>query len=70
MTLYRTKNWVEKQVSVSLAVLDECCNDSGCNDSGCYVAGLIANGRKRMTKQHKQMIENYKSAVDLIVSKE
>lgn len=65
MTLYRTKNWVEKQVSVSLAVLDECCNDSGC-----YVAGLIANGRKRMTKQHKQMIENYKSAVDLIVSKE
>ncbi|MEQ8139937.1 hypothetical protein ABJZ50_01850 [Enterococcus sp. LW22] len=60
MTLYRTKNWVEKQVSVSLAVLDECCNDSG----------LIANGRKRMTKQHKQMIENYKSAVDLIVSKE
>ena len=65
MTLYRTKNWVEKQVSVSLAVLDVCCNDSGC-----YVAGLIANGRKRMTKQHKQMIENYKSAVDLIVSKE
>ncbi|WP_288657955.1 hypothetical protein [uncultured Enterococcus sp.] len=64
MTLYRTKNWVEKQVSV-LAVLDECCNDSGC-----YVSGLIANGRKRMTKQHKQMIENYKSAVDLIVSKE
>ena len=53
MTLYRTKNWVEKQVSVSLAVLDECCNDSGC-----YVAGLIASGRKRMTKQHKQMIEN------------
>lgn len=47
MTLYRTKNWVEKQVSVSLAVLDECWDDSGC-----YVAGLIANGRKRMTKQN------------------
>lgn len=65
MSVYRTKNWVEKQVSVSLAVLDECWNDSDC-----CVAGLIANGRKRMTKQHKQMIENYKSAVDMIVSKE
>ena len=65
MSLYRTKKWVEKQVSVSLAVLDECWNDSGC-----YVAGLIANGRKRVTKQHKQMIENYKNAVDMIFSKE
>lgn len=53
-SVYRTKNWVEKQVSVSLAVLDECLNDSGH-----YVAGLIADGRKRMTKQHRQMIENY-----------
>jgi len=65
MSVYRTKNWVEKPVSVSLAILEECWNDLGC-----YVAGLIANGRKRMTKQHKQMIENYKSAVDMIASKE
>lgn len=62
-SVYRTKNWVEKQVSVSLAVLDECLNDSGH-----YVAGLIADGRRRMTKQHKQMIESYKSAVDMIVN--
>lgn len=40
MTLYRTKNWVEKQVSVSLAVLDECCNDSG----GVFVSNFVNYG--------------------------
>lgn len=54
-SVYKTQNWVEKQVSVSLAILDECLNDNGS-----YIKGLIADGHTRMTKQHCQMIDQYR----------
>ena len=54
-SVYKTQNWVEKQVSVSLAILDECLNDNGY-----YMKSLIADGQKRMTKQHRQMIKQFR----------
>ncbi len=70
-SVYRTQNWIEKQVSVSLAILDECLNDNGY-----YVKSLIADGQRRMTKQHRQMIdqfrvsENYRQTIKDQVRKE
>lgn len=49
-SVYKNQNWVEKQVSVSLAILDECLNNNGS-----YIKGLIADGHTRMTKQHRQI---------------
>lgn len=54
-SVYKTKSWVERQVAIGLAVLDDCFNDNGQ-----YFRGLIADGQKRMTKQHKQMIEQFR----------
>ena len=51
----RTKKWIEYQAAISLAVLDECFNDSGY-----YFENLVDEGRNRMTKEHFQMIEQYK----------
>ncbi len=51
----RTKNWIEYQAAISLAVLDECFNETGF-----YFKGLVEEGRSRMTKQHFQMIDQYK----------
>lgn len=51
----RTKKWIEYQAAISLAVLDECFNDSGY-----YFRNLVDEGRNRMTKEHFQMIEQYK----------
>lgn len=51
----RTKKWIEYQAAISLAVLDECFNDSGY-----YFRNLVDEGRNRMTKEHFQMIKQYK----------
>lgn len=53
--VYKTKNWIEKQGAIALAILDDCFNDNGQ-----YFRGLVADGQKRMTKQHKQMIEQFR----------
>ena len=58
-TVERTKNWIEYQASISLAVLDDCFNDSGQ-----YFKGLIEQGRSRMTKQHEHMIKTFKNNND------
>ena len=55
----RTKNWIEYQAAISLAVLDECFNDSGY-----YFKALVQEGRSRMTKQHYQMIEQFKKGIE------
>lgn len=55
-TVEKTKNWIEYQGAVALAVLDECFNDTGF-----YFKGLIADGQKRMGKEHRQMINIFKN---------
>lgn len=55
-TVERTRNWIEHQASISLAVLDECFNDSGF-----YFKNLIEQGRQKMTKQHEHMIKTFKN---------
>lgn len=55
-TVERTKNWIEHQAAISIAMLDECFNDNGF-----YFKGLIEKGRSKMTKQHEQMIKTFKN---------
>ncbi|EGO5850672.1 hypothetical protein WMI_01343 [Enterococcus faecalis EnGen0363] len=52
-SVYKTKNWAENQVSVSLAILEECFSED-------YLKALVVDGRKRFTKEHKQMIKLFR----------
>ncbi|MGC6767780.1 replication initiation factor domain-containing protein [Enterococcus sp. LJL128] len=52
-SVYRTRSWVESQVSVSMAILEDCFGSQ-------FVTNIAEDGRKRMTKQHKQMIKSFR----------